>query len=90
MEKTPQEQFYEIYEPLRKEHQLYSHVKATILRPDEDVIEIYQGHGRDRRLLYRSKGELDDCYKQMVLNLTTFKNEQKKREPGKLSSSCST
>lgn len=90
MEKTLQEQFYEVYEPLRKKHQLYSHIKATAFKPDEDFIEIYQGFGRDKKLLYRVKGELDDCYKQMVLNLMNFKNEQKKREPGKLSNSCST
>lgn len=90
MKKTPQEQFYEVYEPLRKKHQLFSHIKATSLKPDEDFIEIYKGFGNERKLLYRAKGEIEDCYKQMVLNLTTFRNEQKKREPGKLSSSCST
>lgn len=90
MEKTPQEQFYEVYEPLRKKYQLFSHIKATSLKPDEDVIEIYQGFGRDKKLLYRTKGDLEDCYRQMCLNLMLFRKEQKKREPGKLSSSCST
>lgn len=90
MEKTPQEQFYEVYEPLRKRYQLLSHIKASIFKPDEDVIEIYQNSGRDKKLLYRAKGELDDCYRQMRSNLMIFKNEQKKREPGKLSNSCST
>ena len=90
MEKTSQEQFYEVYEPLRKKYQLCSHIKASAFKPEEDTIEIYKGFGRDKKLLYRVKGELEDCYKQMVLNLIAYKNEQKKREPGKLSSSCST
>ena len=90
MEKTAQEQFYEVYEPLRKRYRLLSHIKASAFKPDEDVIEIYKDTGKDKKLLYRSKGELEDCYKQMILNLRVYENEQKKREPGKLSSSCST
>ena len=77
-ELTEHDRFYALYEPLRKKYQLSAHIRATIYDSEEDFIEIFQGAGREKKLLYRSKGELKDCYRQMVLNLTIMVRRQEK------------
>ncbi len=79
IEKTAQEQFYEVYEPLRKRYQLLSRIKASVFKPDEAIIEIYKDSGKDKKLICRSRGELEDCYKQMTLNLRGYEKRAKEK-----------
>lgn len=74
----PMGKFYELYEPLRKKYQLQAHIRATIYDSEEDIIEIYEGYGHDKKLLFRVKGEIEDCYRQMARNLTAITRRQEK------------
>jgi len=78
---TPREEFYAVYEPLRKKHNLTSHISCTLLKQDEDYIEVFEGTGREKVLIFRTRGEIDDCYRQATLSLRKY--ERPKRKKGK-------
>ena len=79
-ERTPQEEFYAIYEPLRVKYQLQSHIKGSIYESEEDFIEVHEGYGKDKKLLFKARGELTDCYKQAALNLMMYAEKKAKEK----------
>lgn len=76
--KTSHDMFYELYEPLRKRFRLQAHIRSSIYESEEDFIEIYEGYGEERKLLFRTKGDLEDCYRQMTHNLALMLKRQEK------------
>lgn len=75
---TPHDEFYSVYEPLRKKHGLTCHISGTLLSPDEDYIEVFEGAGSNKKLIFKERGELNDCYRQAAISLGKYKEFKRK------------
>lgn len=76
---TSYDKFYELYEPLRKKYRLQTHIMASVYESEDDSIEIYKGYGKEKQLLFRASGNLEDCFRQMTSNLAFLLLQEKSR-----------
>lgn len=76
-QRTAHDEFYKIYEPLRKKYHLSSHIRCTLLEQEEDYIEVFEGVGKDKKPLFKAKGDIEDCYKHVTLDLKRYREAKK-------------
>ena len=81
--KSVVDEFYEVYEPLRKKYHLLSHIHSTLLKKDEDFIEIFEDLGKEKKSLFKAKGEIEQCYGTAILNLRNYKQDKEKADERK-------
>ena len=78
-----QELFYKTYEPMRKRYSLTTKIHCETYNPDSDYIEIYEGQGDDKRLLFKERGEITGCYIQAQRDLERYLKDRKEHETPK-------